>query len=230
MDEKVVVKPNYYAIIPANVRYDEKLSAQAKLFYGEITALCGATGECFAGNPYFQKIYGMSKSQVIRTLNLLEERGYITVLREAKSRKIFLTGRVAKMTPQGRKNDTLEGRKNDTHNNININNNINNIYSADFIDWYTGYPRKEDKQRAYKNYLRCIKNGYTPEQLITARDNYMDFVTASGYETKYIKSPANFLGRDEDFIAYLENEEKTEAPAVFVPDEVEEAVTDGWYR
>ena len=32
-------KPNYYAIIPANVRYDEKLSPNEKLFYGEITAL-----------------------------------------------------------------------------------------------------------------------------------------------------------------------------------------------
>lgn len=230
MDEKVVVKPNYYAIIPANVRYDEKLSAQAKLFYGEITALCGATGECFAGNPYFQKLYGLDKRQVIRIIKQLEERGYIKIVRKAQARSIFISSRVTKMTPQGDKNVTLQGDKNVTHNNININNKINNTYSADFIDWYTGYPRKEDKQRAYKNYLRCIKNGYTPEQLITARDNYMDFVTASGYETKYIKSPANFLGRDEDFIAYLEKEEKTEAPAVFVPDEVEEAVTDDWYR
>ena len=32
-------KPNYYAIIPANIRYDNSLKAIEKLMYGEITVL-----------------------------------------------------------------------------------------------------------------------------------------------------------------------------------------------
>ena len=32
-------KINYYAIIPATVRYNQKLKAAEKLLYGEITAL-----------------------------------------------------------------------------------------------------------------------------------------------------------------------------------------------
>lgn len=37
-------KPGYYAIIPADVRYNEQLPPNAKLLYGEITALTTQQG------------------------------------------------------------------------------------------------------------------------------------------------------------------------------------------
>ena len=50
--------PNFYAIIPANVRYDNNLTPIEKLLYVEITALTNDKGYCWAGNEYFAKLFG----------------------------------------------------------------------------------------------------------------------------------------------------------------------------
>ena len=70
-------KKSYYAIIPANVRYDESLPPNAKLLYGEITALCNAEGYCWASNKYFAELYGVTLRTVANWLRSLVERGYI---------------------------------------------------------------------------------------------------------------------------------------------------------
>ena len=70
-------KKSYYAVIPANVRYDESLPPNAKLLYGEITALCNAEGYCWASNKYFADLYGVTLRTIANWLRGLTERGYI---------------------------------------------------------------------------------------------------------------------------------------------------------
>lgn len=67
----------YYAIIPANVRYDPDLPPNAKLLYGEITALCNEKGFCWASNRYFAELYGVSQKSVSNWISALSEKNYI---------------------------------------------------------------------------------------------------------------------------------------------------------
>ena len=72
--------PNYYAVIPANVRYNKNLSSSAKLLYGEITALCNKTGECWATNKYFSELYGVSDRSIRDWVSDLQKEGVIEVV------------------------------------------------------------------------------------------------------------------------------------------------------
>ena len=72
-------KPSYYAILTADVRYDEKLNANEKLLFAEITALTNATGQCWASNNYFARLFNVTPQAVSKWINKLKKLGYIEV-------------------------------------------------------------------------------------------------------------------------------------------------------
>ena len=72
-------QPNYYAILSAEVRYDNRLKANVKLLFAEITALCNMNAECFASNKYFADLYGKSKTSISVWISELVKFGYIKV-------------------------------------------------------------------------------------------------------------------------------------------------------
>lgn len=68
---------NHYAVIPASVRFDEDLSAKAKLLYGDIAALANAEGYCSTENRRFEELYEISGTTLSRLINSLCEKGYL---------------------------------------------------------------------------------------------------------------------------------------------------------
>ena len=70
-------RPSYYAIIPSEVRYCEELKYPERLLYGEITALSGKEGYCFATNKYFAELYHVIPGTISRWVSHLERLGFI---------------------------------------------------------------------------------------------------------------------------------------------------------
>jgi len=84
-------KPNYYAILPAEVRYSKDLTPNAKLLYAEITALCNMNGKCTASTQYFCRLYEVSRGAVQNWLKMLDDNGYInrTVIYKQGTKEIM---------------------------------------------------------------------------------------------------------------------------------------------
>ncbi len=72
-------KPNYYSVLPANVRYDKDLQPNAKILYSEITSLCNHKGYCFAGNNYFANLYDVDKATISRWISKLVKKKYVFI-------------------------------------------------------------------------------------------------------------------------------------------------------
>lgn len=118
---------SYYAIIPANVRYDKSLPPNAKLLYGEVTALCNEKGFCWATNNYFAELYGVSKTTISRWLRDLKEKGYISIEMIYKEGSKEIDNRYIRICGEGiLKNVNTPIVKNDKDNNT-VFNNTNNI-------------------------------------------------------------------------------------------------------
>ncbi len=127
--------PNYYAILTAEIRYDNRLSSLEKLLCAEITALSSKYGYCFATNNYFADLYGISKDTVSKRINHIKEIGHLEVQLLYENKQVV--GRKMKIkqlpfTPIDEKADTPIDEKIDTPIDENVlgnNTRVNNIKS-----------------------------------------------------------------------------------------------------
>lgn len=76
-------------------------------------------------------------------------------------------------------------------------------YGKDFEEFWSIYPRKADKGQAFKKYAARRKDGYSPEELKTAAENYRRQCERQRTETQYIKHAKTFLGDSLSFIDHL---------------------------
>ena len=139
-------KPTYYATIPANVRYSS-LKPNAKLLYGEITALSNKLGYCYASNNYFAKLYGVSKNTVSRWLSDLTKLGFITIeIQRNKNKEI--TKRIIGID----KNVVTPIDKIVKENNTSNNTTSNNITKEKFISEVMTFDYPKDMLEDFINY------------------------------------------------------------------------------
>ena len=118
---------SYYAIIPANVRYDKRLKPNTKLLYGEITALCNEKGFCWAGNEYFADLYCVNKETISRWISDLIKFGYLNreiIYKEGTNQIINRYLRINQYPIDEKRNTPIDEKVKD--NNTSINNTFNN--------------------------------------------------------------------------------------------------------
>ena len=121
-------KANYYAVIPAHIRYNQELKFAERLLYGEITALSTKEGYCFASNRYFADLYNVSISTISRWISHLVQIGSIDIKIIRNEKNEVVERRLYIIDPYMQKsqysyvqNNQYPIRKKVKDNNININ-------------------------------------------------------------------------------------------------------------
>ncbi len=174
-------KPTYYAIIPANVRYDKQLTPAVKLFYGEVTVLTQTTGQCWAGNKYFADLYGVSKGTISRWVRQLVECGYISVAitrkensNEVEARIITLCSEMLVPPCQNRYDPPIKKRieNNTRENNTRENNGV--LVAEDFLKRFnqiTGRKFRVLDSKTKRQLKARLKDGFSIEEIFVAVKN-----------------------------------------------------------
>lgn len=126
--------PSYYAILEADVRYDNELKANEKLLYAEITALSNKDGHCWATNKYFGNLFDVTKVTISRWIKKLTEKGYINrkLIRkdnkEVKKRILTPINKNVNTSPQNNQEGINRNVKGNTTSNNTTSNNIYKLW------------------------------------------------------------------------------------------------------
>lgn len=206
--------PAFYAIIPANVRYNKNLCPNAKLLYGEITALCNEKGYCWANNDYFAKLYGVSKVSVSKWISSLVDNDLVSIeiiYKEGTKEILYRYLRLVIYPIKEKFNTPIKEKLKDnntvTNNTFNkksnkkeIEENKNSKVEEYFLRFYQLYQKKGDRQTAFKTFLKLCKGAVNIETLIEdILSSYDVYRQVAGADLQYWKNASTFLNNYKDY-------------------------------
>jgi len=184
-------KPNYYAIIPADVRYCKELKPIERLLYAEITCLTNNKGYCWATNDYFSRLFEISNRSVSRHINQLKTLEFISVVMTRDK-----TSKVEKRTIKLKKEDidktVVPPRQNcppPLDRTVQYNNKLNNKKEELFISWWDKYNKKNGKGACKAKFLKLDLD--VCQKCVKVVDKYV----ASTPNLKYRKNPITWLNQ-----------------------------------
>ena len=200
---------NFYAVIPAFVRYDKDLQPNAKLLYGEITALSNEKGFCWAENEYFANLYNVSKTSISKWISCLIKKQYITSEIVYKQGTKEIEHRYLRIVGGGieeKLNTPIEEKLKD--NNTSSNTTLKEINKESFSEedlalWFSKvyeiYPRKVSKVKAKEMFERKLR-GLDKETaykkaiaIYRMLERQVEVWESEKRETSYLPYPASWL-------------------------------------
>ena len=202
---------NYYAIIPACVRYDNTLKPNEKLLYGEITALCNEEGYCWATNEYFAQLYEVHTKTISQWINELKEKGYLRVELVRNEKTKAIEKRIISINKKAdiaiKENNITSTGENDDKSSV------KETELADNFDKILQiYPRKDGKNMAFNHYKAWLKGKNYAGRIVKldnrqmwyATKKYADLVKENKTEKQYVKMGSTFF--NDAIMEYVEVE------------------------
>ena len=196
-------KKNYFAIIPAPVRYCKKLKANEKLMFGELTALTNEKGFCYASNDYFANLYGVSKTSVSKWISSLEKNKFIRVkmiyqkdTKQIKERRIYISTLLKKTSIpiEEKLNTPIEEKLK-----VNIYNNINNIKDNNSTK-FEKRQYSQITQKAFSHFANLFPEKYRPKTQLQ-KNKWLDCLEKiqkiDKYNLREVYNVAKNLRQDE---------------------------------
>ncbi|QDP54259.1 MAG: hypothetical protein Unbinned5434contig1000_6 [Prokaryotic dsDNA virus sp.] len=196
-------KKNYFAIIPAPVRYSKKLKANEKLMFGELTALTNEKGFCYASNDYFANLYGVSKTSVSKWISNLEKNKFIRVkmiyqkdTKQIKERRIYISTLLKKTSIpiEEKLNTPIEEKLK-----VNIYNNINNIKDNNSTK-FEKRQYSQITQKAFSHFANLFPEKYRPKTQLQ-KNKWLDCLEKiqkiDKYNLREVYNVAKNLRQDE---------------------------------
>lgn len=159
------------------------------------------------------------EKEALKDEKIVNDDGLANASKPSKSKQSLANlANLANLADNDNENDNENENENDNENDIAKAIYINqkktkqkkseSCYSNDFDVFWEVYPRKSDKGSAYKKYLTRLKDGWSPEQLLTAAKKYRAQIVANRTDQKYIKLCKTFLSDTTPFADYLTKTER----------------------